>query len=237
MKKVFLIVFVSLGLIVSSCDNSSTSNADDNRDENSIEKQIERYDNGVIHKVARHINGKLNGIQEVYNTKGELQNTMNYVDGVKEGNSIIYFKDGKKYRVTPYHNGLIDGERIKYRNTGSLWSTQNYKMGMPENNLKEYSESGKLKSTPKLVINKTYMKDGSVQVGVSVKGNHKRVKYFIGKLKEGKYFDKKSVSEVSNQNRSKAIVTLNSINKSYDIIAKVTTQGNNHLFLVKRISL
>jgi antitoxin component YwqK of YwqJK toxin-antitoxin module len=222
---------------VSSCDNSSNQKNTVKAGESTVEKQIEKYDNGVVHKIARHIGGKLNGVQEVYNTKGELQNTMNYVDGVKEGNSIIYFKDGKKYRVTPYHNGLIDGERIKYRNNGSLWSTQNYKMGMPENNLKEYSENGKLKSTPELVIKKTRMKGGIVQVDLSVKGNHKRVKYFIGKLKDGKYFDKKSVSMVSTQDRSKATITLNSRNKYYDIIAKVTTQGNNHLFLTKRISL
>ena len=239
MRKLVFLVLTSMGLLMSSCDNTSSSKQGDssNKGKNLTEKQIERYDNGEIHKVARHFKGKLNGIQEVYNTKGELQNTMNYVNGIKEGESIIYFDDGAKYRVTPYLRGLIDGERIKYRNDGRLWSTQNYRVGMPENNLKEYAESGKLKSTPKLVVNKTYMKDGSVQIKLSVKGNYKRVKFFTGKLKEGKFFDKKGVSKVVDQNRSKASVMLNSINKSYSIIAQVTTQADNHLYLTKELSL
>lgn len=239
MKKLVFLVLASMGLLVTSCDNTSSSNQDSSikKGEKSIEKQIERYDNGVIHKVARHLDGKLYGTQEVYNTKGELQNTMNYVNGIKEGESIIYFDDGAKYRVTPYLRGLIDGERIKYRNDGRLWSTQNYRVGMPENNLKEYAESGKLKSIPKLVAKKTYMKDGSVHINLSVKGNYKRVKFFTGTLKEGKYFDKKGVSKVVDQKRSKASVVLNSINKSYSIIAQVTTQADNHLFLTKRLSL
>ena len=239
MRSLVFLVITSLGLLISSCDNlnSSSQNGSADKKDNSIEKQIERYDNGVIHKIARVVDGKLNGVQEIYNTKGELQNTINYVNGIKEGESVIYFKDGKKYRITPHINGLVDGVRKKFRNDGRIWSTQNYKKGMPENNLKEYSESGKLKSIPKLIIKKTYFKDGSVQVKLSVKGNYKRVKYFEGELKEGKYFDKKGVSTVSTQNRSKASFTLNSVNKSYNIIAQVTTQGNNHLFLVKKISL
>ena len=235
MRSSILIVVASLSLLMFSCDN--TSSIKEGSDRNATKEKIERYDNGVIHKVARYVRGKLSGVQELYNTKGELQNTMTYVNGVQDGESIIYFDNGSKYRITPYVNGKIEGERIKYRKDGRLWSTQNYKNGMPENNLKEYAESGKIKSTPKLVVNKVYMKDGSIQANLAVKGNYKRVKYFNGKLKGDKYFNKSLVSILDNQERSKANIVLNSINRSYNIIAQVTTQADNHLFLYKKISL
>lgn len=232
---VFLVV-ASLGLLMFSCDSES-SKKNEVKDEFAANKKIERYDNGIVHKVARYEKGKLSGIQELYNTKGELQNTMTYLNGIQHGESVVYFENGNKYRVTPYVNGVIDGERMKFREDGKLWSTQNYSKGMPENNLKEYTELGKLKSIPKLVIDKTYMKDGSVSATITVKGNYKRVKYFEGKLKDGKYFNKSSVSFIETQKRSKLNLSLNSINKSYDIIAQVTTQADNHLFISERISL
>ena len=235
MRSLMLIVVASLGLLMFSCDSVDSNNVVAKG--SSVNEKIERYDNGVVHKVARYERDKLSGVQELYNTKGKLQNTMTYLNGIQHGESIIYFDNGSKYRITPYVNGVIDGERKKYRKDGKVWSTQNYQRGMPENNLKEYTESGKLKSIPELVVNKTYMKDGSVKAIITVNGNYKRVKYFNGKLKGDKYFNKSLVSMIETQERSKANVVLNSINRSYDILAQVTTQADNHLFIYKKISL
>jgi len=238
MKIKSLIIVVSSVLFFTSCNIEGDTNNDAAvASNNKVKEFVSRYDNDVIHKVARYERGKLSGVQEVYNTKGELQNTMSYKNGVLHGESVIYFEDGSKYRITQYVDGAINGERIKYRKDGRLWSTQNYFKGMPENNLKEYAESGDLKSIPKLVSKKTYFKDGSVEIKLSVKGNYKRVKYFIGKLKEGKYFDKHFTSIVEKQERSKASIRLSRYNKSFDIIAQVTTQADNHLFIIKTFSL
>ena len=239
MKNVLFAIAISISFLTVSCDNFSTgnNNADEIVDSTATKEFVSKYDNGTIHKVARYVDGNLSGVQEVYNTKGELQNTMTYINGVKEGNSIIYFDDGSKYRVKNYINGVINGERVKYRKGGALWSTQNYKNGMPENNLKEYTEDGKLKSIPRLVVNKTFMKNGNLKAKLIVNGNYKRVKYFQGKLKGGDFFDKSAVTLLANQKRSVANVELNSINKSFNIIAQVTTQADNHLFIIKRISL
>jgi antitoxin component YwqK of YwqJK toxin-antitoxin module len=194
------------------------------------------YDNGVLHKVARYKNKKLSGVQEVYNTKGELQNTMTYSDGVLNGESVIYFDNGNKYRVTNYQDDEINGERKKYRKDGRLWSTQTYQNSMPENNLKEYAENGELKKTPILIVNKKANADGGLDVTLSVKGNYKRVKYFSGKLMDGKVFNEFMVTMLENQNRSKANITLDKYNSNISIVAKVTTMADNHLFLTKTIS-
>lgn len=239
MRNVLFAIVAFISFLMVSCDNFRASNnsVDEINDSTATKEYISKYDNGTIHKVARYVDGNLSGIQEVYNTKGELQNTMTYIDGVKEGNSVIYFDDGSKYRVTNYINGVINGERVKYRKGGALWSTQDYINGMPKNNLKEYTEDGNLKSIPKLVVDRTFNKDGSVKAKLTVKGNYKRVKYFIGKLKSGNIFDKSAVTLLATQNKSVANLELNSINKSYSIIAQVTTQADNHLFIIKRISL
>lgn len=238
MRSLVLFLVASFSLLMFSCDNVSSTNQGEsvNVDSNVVEK-VEKYDNGVTHKVARYVGGKLSGVQELYNTKGELQNTMTYLNGIQHGESVIYFKNGDKYRVTPYTSGEIDGERVKYRQGGKLWSTQNYKKGMPENNLKEYTESGKLKSIPELVVNKTYFKDGSINASLMVEGNYKRVKYFNGNLKDEKYFNKSLVTILDDQEKSKANIVLNSINGYYNIIAQVTTQADNHLFICKKVSL
>jgi|LGVE01.1.fsa_nt_gb antitoxin component YwqK of YwqJK toxin-antitoxin module len=207
-------------------------------------ESVIKYDNGKLHKVARHSNGKLSGIQEVYNKKGELQNTMTYVNGRKEGESIIYYDDGIKYRVTPYVNNKISGERVKYRNNGNLWSTQDYLNGLPKNNLKEFTDSGKLKSTPEfIVVHKNNLHiDGTYEVKLSVKGNYKRIEYFEGLLIDGKYFDKSEVTKISNQKKNKANITIyvspgDYVNRKYNLIAQVTTLGNNHIFLCEQVDV
>lgn len=234
MRELVFTALISLSLLVVSCKSGDQEGLLD--DGKSIAKEhVDKYSNGVVKSVARYEGDKLSGVQEFYNKKGELQNTMLYVNGIQEGESIIYYADGGKYRVTPYINDAINGERKKFRKDGRVWSTQTFKDGMPENDLKEYGESGKLKSIPEMMVKKV-SKNGKVLVSLSVKGKHKRVKYFKGVLKDGKFFDKSSSVLVEDQNKSKASFTLDSTNMSYDIIAQVTTQADNHLFLIKRVT-
>jgi len=234
MRKLVFTAMVSLSLLVVSCKSGDQEGLLDSG-KSVAKEQVEKYSNGEVKSIARYEGDKLSGVQEFYNKKGELQNTMLYVNGIQEGESVIYYADGGKYRVTPYINDAINGERKKFRKDGRVWSTQSFKDGMPENNLKEYGESGKLKSIPSLVVKKV-SKNGKTLVSLSVKGNHKRVKYFKGVLKDGKFFDKSASVLIEDQNKSKASFTLDSTNKYYDIIAQVTTQADNHLFLIQRVS-
>ncbi|MEN8138307.1 MAG: hypothetical protein ABFR62_07735 [Bacteroidota bacterium] len=205
---------------------------------------VSRHKNGKIYKTARYKNKKLDGVQEVYNKRGKLQNTINYVDGKREGESVVYHDNGQAYRITPYRDDKINGERKKFRRDGKLWSTQNFHQSLPENNLKEYTESGKLKSRPKFVINQidNLKIDGSYRINLSVKGSYKKVKFFEGKLKDGKYFSKLDAFPVSNQKKNRASISIHLLPghfmmKKYDFIAKITTHANNSIYIHRQVNI
>lgn len=132
-----------------------------------------------------YLNGVRNGISIQYYKNGKPMLETNYLEGEQHGTAKKYYKSGKIYRETPYHNGLIDGVVKKYYDGGELMSESPFKNGYQIFGLKEYTETGQeIKRKPTILIEEID-KLASVKryiVEISLSKNSGKAKYFVNKL-------------------------------------------------------
>lgn len=97
--------------------------------ENTIEGEYKYYnpETGKLIKKTPYLNGKENGVEEIYNKKGDLINTTNYKAGKKIGDYKLYSNDKKLVKEEYYDD---DGQKIgtwkEYTKNGELVNEQNY---------------------------------------------------------------------------------------------------------------
>jgi hypothetical protein len=230
MNKIISILSLFISLSVVSC-----SSAGGNSEEEGVTKDVIKYANGNVHKIARKKANKLYGVQEEYSKSGKLLNTITYLNGFRDGEAIMYHDNGKPYRVTTYVRDKISGKRKKYRDDGKLWSVQTYHEGLPSNDLKEYDEDGKLIPPFEFVIKSTKLSSDKIGVKLSVKGQCKKVEYYDGVLVDGKYFDKSKLQKLKSSSKRKADLVLFAEGAPYDFVAKITTYANNHMYIHKQL--
>lgn len=230
MNKIIAIFSLLVSFSVVSC-----SSAGGNSEEEGVTKEVTKHANGNLYKVARKKGNKLYGVQEEYKSNGKLLSTITYLNGLRDGEAIMYHDNGKPYRITNYVRNKISGERKKYYKDGKLWSKQTYHEGLPSNDLKEYDESGKLIDPFEFKISSKKVKGNMVDVSLSVKGQCKKVEYFRGTLVDGKYFDKDKVQKISSREKKKATLALDKSFGPYDFIAKISTYANNHMYVYKQL--
>ncbi len=213
----------------------SCSSAGGNSEEEGVTKEITKHANGSLYKVARKKGNKLYGVQEEYKSNGKLQSTITYLNGLRDGEAIMYHDNGKPYRITNYVRNKISGERKKYYKDGALWSKQTYHEGLPSNDLKEYDENGKLMNPFEFIVVSKKVKGNMLDVSFSVKGQCKKVEYFRGSLVDGKFFDKEKVEKISSSNKKKAEIVLDRGATPYSFVAKISTYANNSMFVYKQL--
>ncbi len=74
--------------------------------------------------------GKKNGLKKTYDTKdGFLITAENYENDVKQGNTIVYYKDGKVKQTIPFLNGREDGAGLEFAPDSTIITFTQYKMG------------------------------------------------------------------------------------------------------------
>lgn len=74
--------------------------------------------------------GKKNGLKKIYNAKeGVLLTSENYVNDIKEGNLINYYKDGRINQTIPFVNGKEEGQGYEYAPDSTILTLTQYKMG------------------------------------------------------------------------------------------------------------
>jgi len=71
--------------------------------------------------------GKKNGIRSTY--QGDEIIEENFVDDIKQGNTIVYFPNGKIKMKTPFVNGLEEGVTREYSIEGNIVQLITYKRG------------------------------------------------------------------------------------------------------------
>jgi len=228
MNKIIAILslFVSMSMV-------SCSSAGGNSEEEGVTKEVTKYASGSLHKVARKKGNKLYGVQEEYKENGKLLSTITYLNGLRDGEAVMYHDNGKPYRITTYVRNKISGERKKYRKDGKLWSKQTFHEGLASNDLKEYDEEGKLVKPFEFIIKTKKLRGGKLNVVFSVKGLCKKVEYFNGVLVDGKYFDKSKLDKISSSKKKKAELILDSTSRPYDFVAKISTYANNSMYIHK----
>ena len=171
-------------------------------DKNAVKNGLvtSKHKNGNTRTEIIYKDGVKDGLAKSYYLNGNIKNEIFYKKGIKEGVAKLYYEKGGLNRETEYVNGIRHGTVKKYYMNGQLSSVVSYFEGMMGNDLVEYRKSGeKRKSYPQLRI---YAEDkiaatGEYIIKVTFSKDPKRADYFLGELVDGKYFDKRSVLELS----------------------------------------
>ncbi len=199
---------------------------------------------GTLENLITYENNRKHGPARNYYPDGRTVKTeINFVNGYKQGETHWNFPDGKIYRITPYINGKIFGIRQVYYKNGNLQAEIPYIDGQPGMGLKEYNSNGSAKKfDSKIVFKETdrIALDNTFKLVISLSGAYKNVKYYSGKLYDGKYWNDQ-LSPIASENGvgvmdffvSKGSFKMETIN----VIARIKTPLNNYYIIQKEYHL
>jgi len=190
-SKVILFILIASFL---SCENNQSQKKHADVDQKNIKDGIRKYyfDNGALKSEVPYKDGKRNGICKNYYESGKVNLQVDYKDGVKDGISIWYYENGNKYMESPYVEGKMDGEKKIFYESGNRKAIIPYKNGYEGKGLIEYTKSGKVKKQyPHIVIEESneLVYNDRFTLSISLSNKSKKVKFYIGKLFEGKFLD------------------------------------------------
>lgn len=198
------------------------------------------WDNGNISAEMTFKDRKLHGRAVKYYTDGKKRSEQNYNNGKLEGVQKRYYKSGALYKEEPFVNGKRHGLTKKFREGGLLMTEAIYKNGFPGIDLKEYLTDGKLKKKyPEIIVleEETLRKNGTVKIKVMLSDESKKVKYYLGRLDEGKFLHKDLAEQYGIDN---GVLTYtfslepgDILDHQFDFIAQTPTKLNNS-FIVTR---
>jgi hypothetical protein len=153
---------------------------------------VKNYDvTGKLIQEAHYKYGRLNGlVTDYYKQNGKILQEVYYLNNFKHGIAKKFYEDGTLSRVTPYDSGVINGVEYKYRKDGKPISEQTFYKGKPCIGLVEYLPDGSLKTKyPQIVITPVdeMLRRNRYSLRVHMSDDTKAVKYYVGKLTDGKY--------------------------------------------------
>ena len=145
MKQILILAFTITLLM--SCENNTTVNNDiqvssknvvlDKPVEKFVEKPvemisttgsfIERYDNGNLKTEGwQNSSGQRDGIWYAYYENGPKWSELTYTNGIKEGESIVYFPNSKVHYKGHYKNDKKVGTWTFYNEDGTVQNEKKY---------------------------------------------------------------------------------------------------------------
>jgi len=216
--------FLSALLVLVSCGKTDNSETAAGSDENVVR---EYFANGKLKTEISVRDSFRQGPTKNYDSEGNLLSEVNYIDnvkegittnyyvpsgnvnstlvykaGIKEGDETWYYESGKEYRVTPYVGGKMNGVQKLFYESGALMAEVPYKDNYPGKGLKEYREDGTLRDEyPTIVITEEnhLATANSVLLRISLSNKSTGVKFYRGSLDEGIYLSDE-MSEMATQN-------------------------------------
>jgi hypothetical protein len=204
---------------------------------------IKQYMSGkYLIKEVTFKNGVREGLMKSFYQTGEVRQTFNYRNGLREDSSMWYYLDGRKFRATPYKRDTIDGMQKQYYRTGHLKAKLSYSKGLRTTFLQEFTPEGKLISGyPSLVVTVTdnYKTNGIYRVSLSLSDKSKNVRYWRGDLRNG-LFDTAQCKKIDVINGIGNIdLKKRGTNKSSSVgvIAEILTNFGNNVLVYKKIEL
>jgi hypothetical protein len=185
---IFSIAIISLIIFSFGCSTGKKENQEN-------DGLVKHYDkNGKLIQEAHYKDGKLNGLlTDYYIQNGKVLQEVHYLNNFKHGIAKKFYEDGTLSRVTPYDSGVINGVEYKYRKDGKLISEQTFYKGKPCIGLVEYLPDGSLKTKyPQIVITPVdeLLRRNRYVLRIHMSDDTKAVKYYVGKLTDGKYIGK-----------------------------------------------
>lgn len=91
-------------------------------------------------------NNKLEGVEKIYFSNGQVDGEFNYKNGVHEGVFKYYYEDGTLKQQGIYEDGVIEGVLNSYYPTGALREEVMHDNGLTQGPFKEYNENGTIKA-------------------------------------------------------------------------------------------
>jgi antitoxin component YwqK of YwqJK toxin-antitoxin module len=91
-------------------------------------------------------NNKLEGIEKIYYSNGQVDGEFNYQNGIHEGVFKYYYEDGTLKQQGTYVEGTIEGILNSYYPTGTLKEEVMHVNGLTQGAFKEYNENGTIKA-------------------------------------------------------------------------------------------
>ncbi|WP_179344088.1 hypothetical protein [Winogradskyella ursingii] len=107
---------------------------------------IDYYINGTKYRKGKLIKGKLEGEVKIYYESGEIEQILNYKNGLQNAQQFSYYTNGKLNNKGFYNNGSRIGTWKYNSNMGFLKRKEVYKNNRVNNNI-EYYSTGKIKRT------------------------------------------------------------------------------------------
>lgn len=101
---------------------------------------------GKLLEKSTYKNDQLHGTQEFYYPNGQIQELVNYTDGVHDGEFKSFFEDGKISQEATYVAGAWEGELKGYFPNGKLKEVLQFEHGKEMGPFIEYHENGNLKT-------------------------------------------------------------------------------------------
>ncbi|HCS20871.1 MAG TPA: toxin-antitoxin system YwqK family antitoxin [Bacteroidetes bacterium] len=110
-------------------------------------RQTTYHANGNIDADFNVSNGRIVGMAKFFYESGELMESGNYVDGLKEGVWIKQSKTGVTIAKASFKNGEKDGEWFIYDNSGKKLFEMHYTAGKRSGTWYQWDADGNLIST------------------------------------------------------------------------------------------
>ena len=101
----------------------------------------------ILSKTSSYLEGTENGIFQYYYPDGGLAQTGNYINGVIEDSSTIYYNTKEIFGLQFYKANKKTGEQKYFYQSGKLMHIFNYTDGIREGNYASYYENGNLKES------------------------------------------------------------------------------------------
>lgn len=136
-------------------------------------------EDGILIDNALFKNGERDGITEqFYSDTGKIRVSVNYKNGILDGEYREYYENEKIKFVGNYKENLQDGEWKFYLEKGNLQSIVNYKAGELNGLKEDYYENGNLwtrqefKNNIQEGIYEVYYEDGTPQLKIKIKAGY-----------------------------------------------------------------
>jgi antitoxin component YwqK of YwqJK toxin-antitoxin module len=84
---------------------------------------------GEKYTEEKFVNGVRNGKSIVYYKSGSLQREVSYENGLRDGFHITYFEQGPKARIKSFKKGIAHGPEIHYSLDGDIWRDMEFENG------------------------------------------------------------------------------------------------------------
>ncbi len=101
----------------------------------------------ITHFEGNITDNKLNGIWRTYYPSGNLQSTVNYKDGLVDGDAYFYYDNDKNTKMAEiqYSDDLIDGVYMEYYENGAQKALLHYEEGVLNGEAEYYYRTGRTK--------------------------------------------------------------------------------------------